>query len=368
MNSAEETRERVVSYRLHLALILCVPFLTLLTPTVKERVCSLFISSSFTKAYVGDGILIGDSATNIPFTTINWKVTQQPTFGDSFHTVSLFAVPQRVARRNIFRYRSRYASKPFQVIREADVHSVGARRYVYFLPKMYLRHGEEARATINVNVSVNFHSELLTAPVFMFNNSRSFLDFIDMEPGSEEGAEKCSCRLGAAIKYCDSHDQDCIKRDPSACSLLRECQSENTFTSQYSSYNFFTTAVPFNSTVSYEADVVMYFYNTTALKKYYICTMQDMDLCSFSTEGGFIHSRSWRRNLIIAYTHTTTLSSSSTTQLMVESEVVFEKAFLVLLLCLLLILYLIIRCCFHILCRSERHARTKESSAKQPNS
>ena len=365
MNLADKTKERAVSYRLHLALILSVPFLTLLTPAVKERVCSLFISSSITKAYVGDGILIGDSATNIPFTTINWRVTQQPMFGDAFHTVSLFAVPQRVARRHIFRYRSTYASKPFKVIREADMHSVGARRYVYFLPKMYLSRGEEARATINVNVSLDFHTELLTAPVFMFNNSRAFLDFLDMEPGSEEGAEKCSCRLGAAVKYCDSHDRDCIKRDPFACSSLRECQSENTFTSQYSTYYFFTTAVPLNSTVSYEADLTMYFYNTTALEKYYICTIEDTDSCSFSTEGGFIHSRSWRRrNLIIAYTHTTTLSSSTTTQLMIESEVVFERTFLILSVCFLLILYLITRCCFYLLCRSEKHAGTKESSAK----
>lgn len=350
-----------MSYRLPLALILAVPLLTLLTPAVKERVDSLFFSSSFTKAYVGDGILIGDSATNIPFTMINWKVTQQPTFGDSFQTVSLYAVPQRVARRNIFRYRSTYASKPFQVRREEDTHSVGPRRYVYFLPKMYLSRGEEARATINVNVSVDSHSELLTAPVFMFNNSKAFLDFMDMEPDSENGAEKCSCNLG---EECDSDHQDCVKRDSSICSsLYRECQSENTFTSHYSSYNFFAAAVPVNSTVSYSADLVMYFYNATALEKYYMCTIRDMDLCSFPTEGGFRHSRSWRRrDLIIAYTHTTTLSSSTTTRLMIEAEVVFEKTFLIVLCLCLLILYLIIRWCLYFksqFCRSEGREQKK---------
>ena len=89
-----------MSYRLHLALLLTVPVLTLLTPTVKDRVLSLFMSSSFTEAYVGDGILIGDSATNIPFSTINWMITQQPIFGDTYHTVSIFVVPERVARRH----------------------------------------------------------------------------------------------------------------------------------------------------------------------------------------------------------------------------------------------------------------------------
>ncbi|CAI8020531.1 hypothetical protein GBAR_LOCUS12283 [Geodia barretti] len=49
-----------------------------LAPTVKESLLSVVDSFTYMEAYMGDGILIGDSETNFPFSTVNWTITQVP--------------------------------------------------------------------------------------------------------------------------------------------------------------------------------------------------------------------------------------------------------------------------------------------------
>ena len=71
--------------------------------------------------------------------------------------VSIFAIPEVVARRHLFLYRSNYSTynNTFQV-RKDDIHSVGARVYVYLLSETYLNDGQVASATINVRVLADF--------------------------------------------------------------------------------------------------------------------------------------------------------------------------------------------------------------------
>ena len=315
----------------------------------------LFNSTTSYLAYEGDGILIGDSETNIPFTSINWKITQQLEFDDSYQTVSLFAVPQRLARRHLYRYRSYFKSDYFPVNDRAQTQSVASRSYVYQLPQMYLGRGEHAKAKISVQVKSKDDGKLLGAPVYQFQTLRDFMNFRDLQPDAVDNAVGCSCMLGEVINSCSPDDEHCIDKLRIAAGYpnRKECSAKSNlfFTSEVTSYNFFAAKVPTNSTVRYETNIIMYFYNTTAFEEYFICTIRGIDTCSFSTKGGFKKFQSWReRRLIIAYIHPTNVPSSLTTRIVVQTEVQIGKMALMVML-VLLIIYLVIRHCFHnVLC------------------
>ena len=341
-----------LSSRLHFSLIFITPVvLSLLTPAVRDTVASFFSKITITPAYSGDGILIGDSGNNIPFSRINWTITQQPMFQDSFQAVSLYAVPLKVARKFIYPYHSKFSSRhPFRV-RKEDIHSIGSRIYVYHLSKTYLNHGQEPKVNINVEVLAEFHSMKLPAPLFRFERREAFSNFVDMEPGAHKAAAGCSCMLGEAIEeYCNEGDQNCIEKlkVDTGCKF---CSPDGINIPHASSYNFYSTMVPENSTVRYDAELLMYFYNTskTAFEEYYICTIRGTDTCSFQTSGSFKMSPLWRnRMIIIAYTHPIALPSSSTTHLIIKAETVLNESLLLFVICVLII-YLIIRHCFHFL-------------------
>lgn len=336
-------------------LLIVLVLLCLLAPKVMEGIASLTHITTSTPAYEGDGILLGDSGTVFPFLNIRWTITQQPMFLDSFHTVSIYAVPLNVARRNIYLYRSNFtANRTFQV-QKTGIHSVGERMYVYFLSKDYLNDGQEPSAKINVEVVVEDGSTLLTAPVFQFQSRQTFSNFIDLEPGAVDGAVGCKCMLGQAIKEkCENDDYDCIKRlkIDSGCPLdLCTPSSDGVVWSQTTSYNFFATNVTANSTVRYDTDLLMYFYNTSSVdfEKYYVCTIRGTDSCLLHSKGVFKFSKSWNtRKIIVAYTHPMTIPSLVTTQLVVHAVVKVDQSLVIFLICAL-IAYLILRHCFHII-------------------
>ena len=331
-------------------LLILIVLLSLLAPWLRERIAFLYKSTLWTPAYEGDGILVGDSGTNVPFSSVNWTITQRPMFRDSYHTVHIFAVPERVARRHLYPYQSSFSTSETFQVRGSDIHSVGARAYVYLLPKMYLNHGQEARAKVNVQVQADFNTETLTVQTFRFENREHFSNFVDLEPGSMGLADGCSCMVGDSIeKKCAKEDKDCIEqlKADSNCQSLEFCSKNSVHTSETNSYNFISSDVTENDTVRYEIDLLMYFYNTDAFEKYHMCTIRGTDSCSFQTRGSFKMSRFWRRrHIIIAYTEPASTPSTPTTFLVVEAEKVFHHSIMLPLLCLL-IAYLIIRHCLH---------------------
>ena len=351
-----------MSYRLHLALLLTVPVLTLLTPTVKDRVLSLFMSSSFTEAYVGDGILIGDSATNVPFSTINWMITQQPIFGDTYHTVSIFVVPERVARRHLYPYESRTETDYFPVGSTAESNSIGMRSYIYLLPKMYLQHEKEAKVEYMVEVKPDINSEPLGAMVFQFQNRDDFSNYVDQEPNAYKKAVGCSCMLGDHVKRgCRPNDKVCIKKLKESAGCLSQCYANPFFTSEKNSYNFFSAYhIPVNYLVRYNISILMYFYNHTMFGKYYKCTICGQNSCSFSTAGFLRRTWLWRkRDIIIAYVHPTSVPSLLTTRLSIDAQIQVNKMALVIMLCLF-VAYLVIKHCLHICRRVQRKGESIE--------
>ena len=341
----------IISKKLQLTLFFATPIvLSLLTPVLKDGVTSLYKSTSGTPAYEGDGILIGDSGTSIPFTSIHWSVRQRPMLGDRYHAVSIYAVPEVLARQSLFPFRSFFSTGNQTIrVRKEETHSTGARVYVYLLPQMYLQPDQETIVNINVEVLSDFHTEVLPAPLFRFDTREAFSNFVDFEPGSEGNAVGCSCMLGDITqRACSKNDRNCIEQQTIISSCLKSdlCSTKSVHTSRKSSYNFITTVVPENSTVRYSAELLMYFYNTEALKKYYVCTIRENDTCSFDTNGSFKLSKSWdERHLIIAFTHPTTIPSSLTTFLIIEAETTFTCLGLLLLL-LFLVLYLVYCHCF----------------------
>ena len=278
--------------------------------------------------------------------------------GDDYHSVSIYAVPEMVARQHLFPYNSFFSmgNRTIQVMK-GETRSIGARIFVYLLSSVYLNPGQEAVANINVEVATDFHSEPLPAPSFRFNSREAFSNFLDSEPGSKGLAVGCSCMLG---NICSEGDDACVEkiREKSGCPLADACSKNTAHVSEKSSYNFITTMVPENSTVSYSADLLMYFYNTQAFEEYYMCTIREKDTCSFETSGVSKFSRSWdKRHIIVAYTHPTTVPSSLTTYLVIEAEKNVDPTIMICAV-LVLVLYLIFRHCFH--CQFKRYFRKQD--------
>ena len=342
------------SYKPNFAFLIIVIIACLLVPKVMEGITSLTNTTTSTPGYEGDGILLGDSGTIFPFLNFHWTVTQQPLFLDTFHTVSIYAMPLNVARRNIFLYRSNFSANNTFQVQGRGVHSVGERIYVYLLSNEYLNPGQEASALINVEVLTKNDSEALTAPIFQFRSRQAFSDFIDLEPGAVNGAVGCKCMIGDAIKKkCKKGDCDCIERlrIESGCPSLDLCPpaSDGVFTSDTSAYYFFASNVTENSTVRYDTDLLMYFYNTSTpdFEHYFVCTIRGTDSCSFQTEGVFKFSKSWdTRRIIIAYTDPTTIPASATTHLTINRVLKIDRSLVIFLVCALIV-YLILRHCFH---------------------
>ena len=156
---------------LQFLLIIIVPIITtLVTPTVKDWVTHLFKSTKITPAYEGDGILIGDSSRFIPFSSVTWTITQRPMLGDDYHAVSIYAVPEMVARQTLYLYNSSFSTGNRTIrVEKGETRMIGARIFVYLLSSMYLQ--EDQQTVVNINVDVlGLYSETLPAPVFRFNS------------------------------------------------------------------------------------------------------------------------------------------------------------------------------------------------------
>ena len=298
--------------------------LTLLAPTVKDKTLSLFQSTTSTQAYSGDSILIGDSEASLPFTTIDWKITQQPGFGDSYQAISIFVVPERVARRHLYRYESNYSSPSFSV----DSNIIPLRSYIYLLPKKYHDREQEPRAefTVKNTYAASLTREPMIASVCPFDNRVQYSDFLDKEPGAVQNAQGCILTEITGSKR----------------------GSENAvFQSTVSSYYFFAARVHEKSIVKYEAKILMYFYKYKALENYRICTIRGTDSCLFTTPGVLKKSWSWsKRHVIIAYIHPNSVPSSLTSRIIVEADMQKLQVITLCLLCFT-IAYLVIRHCFH---------------------
>ena len=293
----------------HVALVVSIGVLILMAPTVKERILSLFTSSSCAAAYEGDGILVGDTGSSryipswwFPYSSIEWKITQQLVFGDAHHTVSFFIVPEEIAHRYLYRFHSHDKSQDFYVGggMEPQLQHIPITSNVYLLPKEYTRHGKEAKAYFKLNITQkdtcsSANNELQSYYLCQFQNRVNFEDFIDMEQ---------SVRTSSGCTYMYMSAGENI-----------EASSSVPFVSSISSYNFFSAAVPKNSSVQYETNITMYFYNHTKLRNFYKCIIRGVDTCTFTT------TQSWwqpQRLLLIAYIHPTNVPCSLTTKIAVE--------------------------------------------------
>ena len=302
--------------RVHVALFLSIPIFTLLTPTVKENISALFIKSSLVSAFQGDGILVADSDNYafqfpwLPFTSISWKLTQQPIFGDAYHTISFFVVPEQKAHRFLYRYNSTYTSNHFFVdggkdsVRDGLQH-LNLRSNIYLLPKEYTGPRKEARADFKVHFTQILNSSGYSvgacSTVCQFQNRFGYSDFLNMERDSIYNAVDCEPPFvtNNVFKACDFNEKSDV------------------FMSKVNSYNFFSALVPTKSYVQLKTDIVMFFYNQTKLARHFKCQIRGVNTCSFKTLQSFPR----KRFLIIAYTHPNSFASELTTTISVEAEI-----------------------------------------------
>ena len=325
--------------------------LTLLAPIAKESILSLFNSSTYTEAHIGHGILIGDAGTNVPFSTINWRISQIPTFGNTYRAVSIFVVPERVARRKLYPYRSSSDSGTYEkVTSKADSQSVGMRTYIYLLPKMYSHHRyeEEAKVAYHVTIKRDIESEPLGTTVYQFQDPNDFSDFIDMEPSAYQKAASCSCFLGAAIEQsCPQREEKCIEKVKQESVCPNSCfQNEPYFTSWTSSYNYFTIVVPQHFYFKYNVSILTYFYNHTMFNNNYKCIIRGSDSCSFPTTGFLKWTKLWeKRDVIIAYVQPSSVPGSFTTRLLVEAEIQIDYPAMLAFICAMCTAYLVLKYC-----------------------
>ena len=311
--------------RVHVALFLSIPICTLLVPTVKERISTLFSTSVYFPAFEGDGILIADTVKyGFKFTSINWTLTQQPVYGDAYHTISFFVVPKQIAHRFLYHYNSTYTSHQFFVdggteLVRGGLQHLNLRSNIYLLPKEYTGSRKETRAEFKVHSTQIVTSEsgsrsvASCCPVCQFQNRVAYSDFLDMENYSFNKSAECSPPFDFEF------NQPCEFNEKS-----------DKFTAKGNHYNFFSAVVPTKSNVQFKADILMYFYNQTKLAKYFQCRIRGVETCSFTTV-----QRPWERNLIIAYTHPTTVASSLTTTISVKADVLVYHTVAYFLVCLL---------------------------------
>ena len=319
----------------HVALIIAVGVFIFMAPTMKERMLSLFSSSTCAAALEGDGIMVVDTGSSryVPswwFSSIDWKITQQPGFGDANHIVTLFMVPEQIAHHYLYRFHSRYTSPILHIDGGMEpklelMQRIPITTNVYLLPKEYTRHKKEASVDLMLNVFWNISDEsessetkqYLSYYVCQFPNRAQYGDFIDMDQGVDN-SEECTDVISAKDAF-------------------------TPFVSPKSSYNFFSAAVPTKSYVQYETDTTMYFYNHTKLANFYTCTIRGLDTCTFTTTQSWLNPQ---RHLLIAYTHPTRVPSSLTTKIVVEANTGVLKNSAYLLLCVLIPSLLIKLLCY----------------------
>ena len=324
-----------------------------LAPSVNQHIHSLLGSSRHMEAYLGDGILIGDPETNVPFSTVKWSITQVPAYGNSRHTVSIFKVPEHVARRHIYRYKSHHTTEDCYPADEKSF-SIGMRSYIYLLPKRYLKNSkyDGSEGYINYELLPCYYDDQTypkTQMVYQFENRSSFSDYVDGEKGSTGKAIGCSCLLDNAfiLQHCPDMDPTCVKK-------LKEefgCQGDGCygnlgpFTSHRSSYNFFSTYTPKGSLVKYDISVEMFFYNHTLLGDYYVCTVRGTDTCTLQTPGYVKH---WpfkqERYLIIAYAHPTSVPGFYSTRLRIDTQMDVNYVSTIAFLCACVVFFVVKHC------------------------
>ena len=301
---------------------------------------------------MGDGILIGDSGTNFPFSAINWTISQVPTYGNSRHTVSIFAVPERVARRHLYQFKSNFTSETCYRATSTEL-SVGMRSYVYLLPQRYLEHSKfrDRKAYFEYEFDECPTKRNTPAPkAYQFQSREFFSDYLDGERGSQNRAVGCNCVLTANQigENCPKHDRKCVEKLKRDAGCTDKClqPGQGNFTSDTSSYNFFSICAPKDSIVRYHINVEMYFYNHTMLGKYYMCTIRGTDTCPFQTSGYTKHFpfKQKERHLIIAYVHPTSLPSFFTTRLLVEAKVQVDYIVTVAFLCACVVFFIVKHC------------------------
>lgn len=325
-----------------------------LAPTAKEQLLYFVHSSSFMEAYMGDGILIGDSETNLPFSTVHWHISQVPAYGHSRHTVSIFVVPERVARRHIYQFKSNYTSDECYKANSTE-NSVGMRSSIYLLPERYLKHSKYRDS------KAYFEYELLLADCryernmpplisYQFQSRDYFSDYLDGEHGAEKRAVGCNCLLRdeQIDESCPNRNRKCVEKLKRDFGCTKKCLEVNNgkFSSKTSSYNFFAIKAPKGSLVKYRINVEMYFYNHTMLGKYYMCTIRGTDTCPLKTPGYTEHFpfKQRERHLIIAYVHPTSVPGFFTTRLLVEAKVKVDYLTSFAFLCACVVFFIIKHC------------------------
>ena len=314
----------------HVALFCSIPLFTILAPTMRETARALLAPSYFVPAYEGDGILVGDSGVSLPWwlgwaSTINWRITQRPVFGDAFHDISLFVVPKNVAPSLLYRFDANYTSDYFYVDGEyavvyEDMQHLDLRSSIYLLPKEYTP-GREAKASFIVKVkrqSGEFERNktyiLYGSTTCQFQNRALYRDFVDMEPGAEEYAEACHSVLGGPSHF---KDEIYLKNHSLSTDCFRSTQLQG-------AYNSFSAIVPTASLVKFETNITMYFYDLKKLINFaqYKCTIRNTDTCSFTTKQTWLNPE---RQLIIAYIHPRAGPFALTSTLSVTTDILLVQ-------------------------------------------
>lgn len=315
----------------HVALLCSIPIFAV-APSLKEAAISLLKPSYLTTVYEGDGILVGDTAVSLPwwlnwaFTTINWKITQRPAFIDAPHSISLYVVSKTLAPRLLYRFDSNFTSDYYYV--EGDFESVyhdkqhlDLRSNVYLLPKEYTP-VREAKASIVVDVkrasessSKHVRNETYGSTTCQFQDRESFRNFVDMEPGAIEYSTACHSMYGD----CPTPEEDDLESFSS-----RAPSPFFTSTQLQQSYSSFSSIVPTQTFVKFEADITMYFYrleNVTNIVEYK-CKIRGTDTCEFTT------TQSWYNHedqLVLAYIHPRPGPFSKTSTLLVTTDVLLLR-------------------------------------------
>lgn len=320
---------------IHVALFCSIPLFTILAPTIREAVISQLLAPSYLiPVYEGDGILVGDPGVSLPwwlnwaFTVRRWTITQKPVFGDAFHAISLFFVPKNTAPFLLYRFDANYTSDYFYVDGGytrvyRDMQHLDLRSSIYLLPKEYTP-GREAKASLLVKVKRESseyernRTYVYGSTTCQFHNRALYRNFVDMEPGAVDYSETCRSVLGGATQF---KDEGYLKNHSVPSHSFTSTQLQE-------SYNYFSTIVPTQSLVKFEANITMYFYELEKLIEHseYKCTIRDTDVCSFTTKQKLLDNDQ-ERQLIVAYIHPRAGPFSLTSTVSVTTDVLlFQNA------------------------------------------
>ena len=304
------------------------------------------------EAYLGDGILLADSETNIPFSTIHWTVQQAPSYGNSYHPVSIFRVPERIARHHLYRYAEHYVPKECYRAEDTE-YSIGMRSYIYLLPHKYLKHSrfEDRVPHINYRLIPCLYGNDQTPQiqtVYQFQDRASFSNFLDGDGRATNNAVGCSCNIDNSFidRECLQDDKECIEKIKRDLGCKGECyRNLGPLTANQSSYNFFSTYTPEGAIVKYNISVEMFFYNHTLLGNHLACTIRGTDTCPIQTPSYVEH---WpfkeERYLLIAYAHPTSVPGYYSTRLHVHAKLQVDYIAMFAFLCAAVVFFIIKHC------------------------